>query len=203
MRRRRVDVERGAVVVPEGTAQPKLRRGLGNRQPNEADVVAREERRQRRRKVFDLKMSGASTTAIATELKVSVRQVRRDFTRACDEVAAEDNAKLRAVASAQCDQEILRLNLAIQGVSKKAEKGDVDAAHALANLSRTKGKYVEFRAKLNGAVAPTKVQHQHEHAVTGAVGLVLTGMSDERYAGLVAAARERRRLAAIGAGSST
>lgn len=198
MRRRRVDIERDPGA---SNAQGKsLRRGTGNRPPNDADVVAREERRKRRQEVFLLKMNGASTQAIAEQLQIGVRQVQKDFARACRERAAEANEKDRAIANAQYDQEILRLNLAIQGIEPEANKGNVRAIHALADLSRTKAKIIEMRAKLNGAIAPAKQIHEHTHEVGGAIGVVVAGMTDERLLGMVERARERRRLAELAQG---
>jgi hypothetical protein len=190
-----------AAPAAEGSARPKLRRGLGNRsRPEDADLRAYAARVERRRLVFERKTMGATTAMISAELRISFRQVQKDFQRAVDDIGAEENGRLRTIANAQLDQDLIRLHSAMQQPTKVLEKKfDRGAASALAELIRAKTKIIEAKAKINGAVVAVRQELHVTHEVSGAVGVVLAGMSEERFAGYVERARERARLAEVGA----
>jgi len=181
-------------------AKRKLRRGLGNRsRPEDADLLAHAERVRRRRLVFERKTMGATTAMISAELGISFRQVQKDFQRAVDDLGAEENVRLRAVANAQLDQDLIRLHSAMGQFTKILEKkADKGASNALAELVRAKTKIIEAKAKINGAIVPVRREVHVTHEVSGAIGVVLAGMSEERFAQYVERGRERQRLAEAG-----
>lgn len=140
----------------------RLRRGLGNRVAGRVrpeDYAAIEARKERRRRVWELTLAGASTSEIVRELGVTKRTVIRDRKLAFVEVDSEAAAEHRAKANARLDRGYMRAERLVSAYLRKAEGGDREAAAVVRSAIAEQRKIVAAQAKINGVVAPaTKVK---------------------------------------------
>jgi DNA-binding CsgD family transcriptional regulator len=168
-------------LVPK-VPQRKLRRGPGNRRPNTADLAARAERKQRRNRVFNLIVSGASRRDVARELGISPKQVGRDLERALSEIGTATNAQNKALYTSRLEAVLIETHNAIRPLRTLANPGvdedgkpkapDIAASRALALHTRTLNQTIARLESLNIARVD-KVLHEHGGIGGGPIKLTL------------------------------
>jgi hypothetical protein len=142
----------------QGSGQPKLRRGLGNRNQLPADVAASLARKERRRRTTELVAEGLSIRAAARQMGISKSQAFDDvrLELATPNEGAEDR---RAVLVSRHELELTRLATQAARLRERIEAKGSDAMEAEAILirnSQAKGKHLQALAHLQ---VPAKVEH--------------------------------------------
>jgi len=101
---------------------------------------------ERRNRVLDMRLLGASLRQIAKKVNCSHETVRLDLQRALRELHEEQTDKMEHLRGL----ELSRLDLAWQAIANKVLEGDLAAIDRFVKLS-------ERRAKLLGMDEPTKI----------------------------------------------
>ena len=179
-----------APTPSSGSTKPTLRRGLGRR-PHAvaADIAAEAMRKDRRAKALELRTAGGTNEQVARELGISVKQARNDIRRALRERGAERVDECRAILNGQLDADMLRVNrmlsLAVDAAEGAEGKTNLKAMSAVASLVSAKTRIVVAKARINGAEAPRKHEHElGDKAASSVVMAVVSNMSEERLAKL-------------------
>jgi hypothetical protein len=151
-------------MAQDEAPKKKLRRGVGNRTPYAKDVQAKAERKERRRRVFEMKLAGASYREVGRALGISFKQAQLDFQRELDEPppGAEE---YRRVQTKRREREVVRLNDMGAPLRKRLEANpnDLEAQKLLIDLSAAKAKHMAAIESMN----VRKLPEQHEHSGPG------------------------------------
>ncbi len=125
--------------------------------------------KERRQKVLDMRLLGASLRRIADKIGVSHETVRNDLQKALEELSETERAKAEHLRGL----ELQRLDVALNAIGSKVLEGDLGAIDRWLKIS-------ERRARLLGLDAPD-ASNIH---VTGSA---LTEMSNDELRRIVAA----------------
>jgi DNA-binding NarL/FixJ family response regulator len=110
----------------------------------------------RRQQVLNLRRSGFSIRAIATQLNISVGQAHTDIKEALEALQAQTIE----IGASYRELELERIDRMLVALDAQVKKGDTQAVN-------TSAKLIDMRAKLLGLYAPAKQE------ITGANGGVL------------------------------